>query len=77
MLDVLRQNGFTVQNESTDDGKTSWTVVQSGGEHERSVHPEEPNPTADEENEAEAAEEDQGDEGAGENKEEHEEQEEE
>lgn len=76
VLDALRQNGFTVENESTDDGKTTWTLVQSGSEHERSGHSEEPTPAGDEQNEAEAAEEEQADEGAGDEKGEEEEQEE-
>ena len=31
VLDILRQNGFQLQNQSNDDGKAVWTVVQNGG----------------------------------------------
>ena len=51
ILDILRQNGFTLENENTDDQKASWTVVQGGhGDGgEQPVHPPAPHPTHDNE----------------------------
>ena len=74
VLDILRQHGFTLQNESTQDQKAVWTVVQSGGEghDQQPVHPHVPRST--DEHEAEEAGEDQPAEGEEENKEAEEEQ---
>ena len=67
VLDVLQQNGFTLQNQSNDGGKAVWTVVQgesSGGDSDK---PNDQNPRSAEDNEGDGDAEDQGgdDEGEG------------
>lgn len=44
VLDVLRQNGFHLQNQSNDDGKAVWTVVQNGGDGEDAERANDRNP---------------------------------
>jgi hypothetical protein len=68
ILDILRQNGFTLKNQTNDDQKTLWTVVKNGGSN--TEHSDEPNPTSNDDNEADAEGEDQGGDDEGENKEE-------
>ncbi len=67
ILDILLQNGFTLKDQTTEDEKTLWTVVQSdGGDSEQPVHPD---------NAADAGNEDQGGDDEGEQKDEEEEEE--
>ncbi len=67
VLDVLRQNGFTVQNQSNDDGKAVWTVVQGESSADNADKPNDQNPKSNEDNEGDGDAEDQGgdDEGEG------------
>ncbi|CAF0925200.1 unnamed protein product [Adineta ricciae] len=62
VLDILLQNGFTLQNQSDEDGKTTWVVEKGGdGESDRSVQPPDSSNTTDaDENGDDAGNEDQG-----------------
>ncbi len=66
ILDLLLQNGFTLKDQTTEDEKSVWTLVQNGGgDSEQPVHPDNPN----DENAADAGGEDQGGDDEGEHKE--------
>ncbi|UJR27620.1 hypothetical protein I4U23_008901 [Adineta vaga] len=68
VLDILLQNGFTLQNQSDEDGKTTWIVEKDGdGNNDSSVQPDNSNPTGNDENEADAGNEEQGGDEDGEN----------
>ncbi|CAF0970949.1 unnamed protein product [Rotaria sordida] len=44
ILDILRQNGFTLQNQTNEDDRTLWIVVKgSGDNNEQPVNPQDPN----------------------------------
>ncbi len=61
ILDILKQNGFTLQNQTNDEQKTLWTVIQNGGdEGNNTEQPDESNPAANDDNEADAEGEGQG-----------------
>ncbi len=62
VLDVLRQNGFILQNQSNNGGKAVWTVVQNGNGGDADK-PNDHNPTSNEDNEGDGDAEDQGEEG--------------
>ncbi|CAF0939223.1 unnamed protein product [Rotaria sordida] len=65
ILDILRQNGFTLQNQTNEDDRTLWIVVKgSGDNNEQPVNPQDPNDgndgNADGGDEAENKEEEEG-----------------
>ena len=74
VLAVLRQNGFTLQKQTTDSNRALWTLVQSGGGSSGSggggghhpVPPPAPQPTPGDDNDADAGQEDEGEGGEGE-----------
>lgn len=53
VLDVLLQNGFQLQNQSNEDGKAVWTVVQGGSNGEDAERANDQNPRSTDEGEAE------------------------
>ena len=64
ILDVLRQNGFTLQTQTNGDDKASWTLEQtngnSGDEGHQPVQPPAPNPIPSEDTDENAEWENQG-----------------
>ncbi|CAF1061913.1 unnamed protein product [Adineta steineri] len=62
ILDILLQHGFVLENQTTEDDKTVWTLVQNGdgNDSEHPVQPPNPDATADNENEGDAADGEQG-----------------
>ncbi len=61
ILDILQQNGFTLQNQTNDEQKALWTVAQNGGGGGGDTEqPDEPTPTTNDDNEADAQGENQG-----------------
>ncbi|CAF2420174.1 unnamed protein product [Rotaria sp. Silwood2] len=78
ILDILRQNGFTLQNQTNKDDKTLWIVAQDGGNNsEQPVAPPDSNTIPNDGNDANADGEDHGGNNEAGNKEEEEEEEEE
>ncbi|CAF1462490.1 unnamed protein product [Rotaria magnacalcarata] len=71
VLDILSQNGFTLQNETNEDDKTLWTVAkESGGDSEQPVAPQDADSTPNDGNQADADAGDNGGDGEAGNKEE-------
>lgn len=75
VLDILLQNGFQLENQSNDDGKALWTVVQNGGgggggDDAERANDQNPRSTDEGEGEAEGEGDDQGGEDQGGNEEE-------
>lgn len=66
VLSVLRQNGFTLQKQTTDTSRALWTLVQGGGSSSggggghHPVPPPAPQPTPGDDNDADAGREDEG-----------------
>ncbi|CAF0828655.1 unnamed protein product [Rotaria sp. Silwood1] len=55
ILDILRQNGYTLQNQTNEDDKTLWVVSQGGGNNnEQPVNPPDSNTRPNDGNDADA-----------------------